>query len=527
MFQKPLQELTVEADRGDGWAMVELGWRYYNGDGVAVNKNMAKYWFEKPQAQRFADGRYGFALCTFRSDVQKALSVLKDLADEGHTSAQLELARYWREKDKGAAVMYYIQAAQRSTVAQYELGSFYEYSNKVYSQAFYWYQKAAENGHEDAIAKLGTFYFDGKGDVEKDYAKAYQLAVKSANAGSEYGYCLLGRCYYHGYGVGRDYAEALRWFRKTRLDESRYYIGLCYRNGYGVPKNEWEAIKYFDYNIDPRALTAEAMHHLFYSPYRNEAKGMSLLKLAVAYGEPGAILQMGYDYENGQHGLPRDREKAFELYKQSADLGCIGAQRKLGDYYAHSNPPDMEQARYWYACADGIRVHKPGREPKPQNAAAQTPWTSAVSAPATKPAAPAAAPAVTGTVAAPVQNSAPPINMSAMTGRELYRAACDGTRSDQEKEQMIEAAVKKGHGPACRDMALIVCRGKAIRYEKQRDFKSAVKYYSEAIDWQKKYIKYLKKETTGGGIPRAESELRELESSLSAAKSMAKFMKKL
>ena len=537
---KTIQELTIEADRGDGWAMVELGWRYYNGDGVAANKNMARYWFEKPAAQRFIDGRYGLAKCMLHGDAEKAWSMMKALAEEGHTGARLDLARYWKEKDKAAAVMYYLQAAQHSTQAQYELGSLYEYSNKVYSQAFYWYQKAVENGHKDAIAKLGTFYFEGKGDVEKDYTKAYQLAVQSANAGSFYGYCLLGRCYYHGYGVGQDYTEALRWFRKTYFDETicmdryeagyeaQYYIGLCYRNGYGVPKDEWEAVKYFEGCPDPRATTALAMHHLFYSPYRNVEKGISLLQNAVFSGERLAMLQLGIYYDNGENGLPRNREKAVELYKQSAELGCTGAQRKLGDYYANSNPPEMELARYWYACADELRFHKPGREPKPRETAPQTLWTSAVSAPAAKPAAPVpAAPAVTESTAAPVLNAAPPINISAMTGRELYHAACDGTRSDQEKEQMIEAAVKKGHGPACSGMALIVCRGKATRYEKQRDFKSAVKYYSEAIDWQKKYIKYLKKETTGGAIPRAEREMRDLESSLSAAKSMAKFMKKL
>ncbi len=39
-------------------------------------------------------------------------------------------------------------------------------------QAFYWCQKAAENGHIDAQYNLASLYLDGKG-IEKDLKKSF------------------------------------------------------------------------------------------------------------------------------------------------------------------------------------------------------------------------------------------------------------------------------------------------------------------------------------------------------------------
>ena len=52
-------------------------------------------------------------------------------------------------------------------------------------------------------------------------------------------------CYYHGRGLKKDYVQAFRWFKNSRIPEGYYYLGLMHENGWGTPKNDAEAYKKF------------------------------------------------------------------------------------------------------------------------------------------------------------------------------------------------------------------------------------------------------------------------------------------
>lgn len=89
-----------------------------------------------------------------------------------------------------------------------------EYENENYSAAAELYEKAYENGNVLAGAKLGEMHmlkkFDGA-DAEK--ALPYLLEA------AQYGYNDAQRCvgdiYYHGSGIEKDYAEAVRWYCRS------------------------------------------------------------------------------------------------------------------------------------------------------------------------------------------------------------------------------------------------------------------------------------------------------------------------
>ncbi len=69
--------------------------------------------------------------------------------------------------------------------AQYNLGYMYANSNGVakdYTQAVYWYRKAAEQGHAWAQSNLGLMYLKGEG-VAEDYILAYKWANLAAAQG--------------------------------------------------------------------------------------------------------------------------------------------------------------------------------------------------------------------------------------------------------------------------------------------------------------------------------------------------------
>jgi len=76
-----------------------------------------------------------------------------------------------------------IMAKRGDFDAQFSVGAAYEYGRVVkrdMKQAFYWYKKAASNGHHRAQYKVGEFYEYGKGGVKKDLRRAkiwYRLAA--------------------------------------------------------------------------------------------------------------------------------------------------------------------------------------------------------------------------------------------------------------------------------------------------------------------------------------------------------------
>ncbi len=58
----------------------------------------------------------------------------------------------------------------------------------------------------------------------------------------------LGVCYEFGRGVGQNYIEAAKWYRKAAEQENanaQFNLGVCYYNGHGVQLSYTEAAKWY------------------------------------------------------------------------------------------------------------------------------------------------------------------------------------------------------------------------------------------------------------------------------------------
>ena len=140
--------------------------------------------------------------------------------------------------------------------AQFTLG---QMCGSDYEQAFSWFQKSADQGHDSAQNQLGLCYYEGKG-VEQDYRKAAAWYQKAADQGYDVAQYHLGNCYYHGEGVEQDYGKAIAWYRKAVEREflnpwAACQLGNCYRYGTGVEQDREQAIKWYkkaamDYEFD-------------------------------------------------------------------------------------------------------------------------------------------------------------------------------------------------------------------------------------------------------------------------------------
>jgi len=110
------------------------------------------------------------------------------------------------------------ELAKKGVVEAYpEVANLYEHDHrelsKDYKQSFYWYQRAVNDGglcegHEG----LGRAYYYGLG-VDRDYAKAEEHLLEALPGGSATAHILLGKLFYSGRGGKTDLATARKHFQ--------------------------------------------------------------------------------------------------------------------------------------------------------------------------------------------------------------------------------------------------------------------------------------------------------------------------
>ena len=133
--------------------------------------------------------------------------------------------------------------------AQFELGVKYFFGKDTkldYSQAFIWFQKAAQQGHGTAQYNLAQCYEKELG-VAQDYSLALYWYQKSAVQGDVDAMTNIALYYYLGQGTCQDYGEAVRWWKKSASlgdEKACFNLGICYRDGTGVWKDLDEAEKW-------------------------------------------------------------------------------------------------------------------------------------------------------------------------------------------------------------------------------------------------------------------------------------------
>jgi TPR repeat protein len=148
------------AKAGNAEAQFRLGVMYGNGDGVAMDHDQAREWFQ--QAAR-----------------------------QGHENALITLAWMYAngtgvEVDEDRARELYLEAARRgSAKAQYVVATMYRFAQygveKDVEAAVEWYLKAADQGMPTAQFALGKMLMEGKGVVRDDAAALQWLSLAHVN----------------------------------------------------------------------------------------------------------------------------------------------------------------------------------------------------------------------------------------------------------------------------------------------------------------------------------------------------------
>jgi len=136
-----------------------------------------------------------------------------------------------------------------------ELGCYY-YGKRKYAQAQEWYGRAAEEDLEWALNNLGYCYYYGRAG-EKDFEKAFNCYMRAASMGNAQSMYKVGDLFWNGYYVFKDYKTAFLWYENSyrtmaEKGEERhegfgdvcFRLGRCYYHGKGVEKDYYSALKY-------------------------------------------------------------------------------------------------------------------------------------------------------------------------------------------------------------------------------------------------------------------------------------------
>lgn len=123
----------------------------------------------------------------------------------------------------------HLRAKLGSSEMQYELGKNYAEAEKpAMDKAMYWFRKAAEKGHPQAVEKMA--------DASKTTAARIKWLTKAAETGNAQMQFKLAQAY----RADKKMDEAVKWYAKAAdqgVKEAMHNLATCYFDGDGVEKN--------------------------------------------------------------------------------------------------------------------------------------------------------------------------------------------------------------------------------------------------------------------------------------------------
>jgi TPR repeat protein len=230
------------------------------------------------------------------------------------------------------------KAAQGFVKQELELAADYFVGRGVpkdFTQAAYWYRKAADQGNPGAQVYIGYMYAIGIG-VSKDTSEAirwYRRATSSKSSAAEVS---LAGFYMRGEGVKQDTAEAWRLLKSAEEKGSGRadaYLGIANYLGLGVPRDYAAAEAWFKAGVKRHDQVAECLLAALDAnePGRvpNLANEEKLLRLSAAGGYVEGIHSLGLLLVN-HPALPQTEGEATNLLTASAQSGYWASSAALG-----------------------------------------------------------------------------------------------------------------------------------------------------------------------------------------------------
>ena len=175
---------------------------------------------------------------------------------------------------------------------------------------------------------------------QQKYQQAVTLLLPLAKSGDTESQTQLGSLYENGLGVPRNLDTARRWYESAaeqNYPRAQVNLGVLFQSGTGVSKDLTTAIYWFKKAValnDPRAQAKLAYIYLAepgYKQFENEA--VELLKSSAEAGYQEAQFNFAMLLLEGERGITKDKTRATNLLKQSADQNNPAAMNVLAILY--------------------------------------------------------------------------------------------------------------------------------------------------------------------------------------------------
>lgn len=141
-FESAVEIYIKAAEEGNAEAQFDIGYAYFNGEGIQRDYTSAAMWFKRAARQNFAKAQYNLAYCYMNGrgvprDYDKAFDYLKLSAENNYKRAQLTLAdcyikgvlveqndalgKQWKEKADAKGTTVNVDAGEENKAKQKEL----------------------------------------------------------------------------------------------------------------------------------------------------------------------------------------------------------------------------------------------------------------------------------------------------------------------------------------------------------------------------------------------------------------------
>ena len=229
----------------------------------------------------------------------------------------------------------------------------------VFSQGEYsYYIQKAKMGNAVAQNSIGLCYFNGF-DVSQDYAQAVYWFKKAAEQGDLNAQVNLAWCYQKGLGVSQNYTQAVNWYKKAAEQgnaSAQKSFGYCYFNGLGVSQDYAQAVYWYKKAAEQGNAGAQNDLGCCYQEglgvTKDYTQAINWYKKSAEQGDLNAQVNLAWCYQNGL-GVSQNYTQAVNWYKKAAEQGNVLAQNNIGYCYQEGLgvTKDYTQAVNWYKKA--------------------------------------------------------------------------------------------------------------------------------------------------------------------------------
>ena len=292
--------------------------------------------------------------------LDEAFELFKKLAEDGNGRAMYFLGEFYSQpygkikKDNEKEKEWRIKGKEAGDIlaalnVAYSLPEDSDERNRICFELFKDILKLAETGDIFAQNELANLYLYGDG-IEEDEEEGVKWLKRSADAGHWISIMDLADCYSDGIGVSQDKLKAIDLYKRVYelgSGEAANRIGVIYHN----QNNSEEAVKWYKkvYELGGSA-SGEAANRigLIYDNQNNSEEAVKWYRKGFDKGYDWSGYNLALSYSNGT-GVPQDKQKALELYKEVYDLensASGSSANAIGNVYYRQN--DYEESIEWY-----------------------------------------------------------------------------------------------------------------------------------------------------------------------------------